>query len=321
MIIIVTVAQDLHALAVQERIRASSSLDCHIIECDTVAQRASLTYSIGYFSPDSVLTSENQPIRVSNATVLWLRTVRSKQILRRPVENEIAAAIISNDSRGALLGLLATHFNGKWISTPEATSRASDKIVQLAAAHTSGFRIPRTLVSQSQKDVLEFYEACGGEVIVKTVIGAAGPLLETKRLDPSGFDEESFAAAPAIYQEYIKGTDHLRLNCFGNQSYAARIRTSDLDWRVNLNVPIESYPVSLDLHKRVRGVLDLLGLEMGIVDLKLTPEDQPVWLEVNPQGQFLFLDALTGLNLAEKFAAYLLATHNTLDEIMAQHRR
>ena len=49
---------------------------------------------------------------------------------------------------------------------------------------------------------------------------------------------------------------------------------------------------------------------MGIVDLKLTPEGEPVWLEVNPQGQFLFLDALANLNLAEKFAAYLVEEWN-----------
>jgi hypothetical protein len=106
---------------------------------------------------------------------------------------------------------------------------------------------------------------------VKAVVGAPDPLLETTRLDPERFDDASFAAAPAIYQEYIHGSDHLRLNCFGAHSYAARIRTEDLDWRGNLNVPITSYTVSPALHSRVRNVLDLLRLKMGAVDLKLTP--------------------------------------------------
>jgi len=50
-----------------------------------------------------------------------------------------------------------------------------------------------------------------------------------------------------------------------------------------------------------------LQLEMGVVDLKFTLEGEPVWLEVNPQGQFLFLDAFTDLRLAEKFAHYLVS--------------
>jgi hypothetical protein len=44
---------------------------------------------------------------------------------------------------------------------------------------------------------------------------------------------------------------------------------------------------------------------MGNIDLKITPEGECVWLEVNPQGQFLFLDALTDLQLADRFVDYL----------------
>jgi hypothetical protein len=45
---------------------------------------------------------------------------------------------------------------------------------------------------------------------------------------------------------------------------------------------------------------------MGIVDLKLTPKGEVVWLEVNPQGQFLFLQPLTKMSLDQYFADYLL---------------
>lgn len=48
-------------------------------------------------------------------------------------------------------------------------------------------------------------------------------------------------------------------------------------------------------------------MAMGMIDLKITPDGEPVWLEVNPQGQFLFLDALTGLELGKRFAEYLIA--------------
>ena len=33
-----------------------------------------------------------------------------------------------------------------------------------------------------------------------------------------------------------------------------------------------------------------LGLRMGILDLKLGPDGELVWLEINPQGQFTFLE-------------------------------
>ncbi|WP_439400499.1 hypothetical protein ACRQ5Q_44180 (plasmid) [Bradyrhizobium sp. PMVTL-01] len=54
----------------------------------------------------------------------------------------------------------------------------------------------------------------------------------------------------------------------------------------------------------MRDTLHELGLVMGIFDVKLTDDDEPVFLEVNPQGQFLFVEALCDLPLADIFAAF-----------------
>ena len=41
--------------------------------------------------------------------------------------------------------------------------------------------------------------------------------------------------------------------------------------------------------------------------MKLTPEGEPVWLEVNPQGQFLFLEGLCGMPLTNIFTEFLIS--------------
>jgi glutathione synthase/RimK-type ligase-like ATP-grasp enzyme len=146
-------------------------------------------------------------------------------------------------------------------------------------------------------------------IIVKTLAGVNNAFLLTRRLfDPHDMASASFEVCPAIYQENIAGNDHVRLNVFGDHSYAALIRSTELDWRPDLRVPVTPGPVTAELHSKARDVLDYLGLEMGAIDLKLTPAGELVWLEVNPQGQFLFLDALTTLNLADRFADYLIDT-------------
>src|SRR5262249_34906187 len=149
------------------------------------------------------------------------------------------------------------------------------------------FRVPRTLVSQSRTEVMDFIDEVG-RCIVKPVLGANGPLMFTQFIDkPAGLSEEAFHACPAIYQEYIPGSHHVRLNCFGDRFYAGLIQTDDLDWRPNLNVPIRTWEVPQWIADLTTNTLGRLGLRMGIVDLKLTPSGEPVWLEVNPQGQFL----------------------------------
>lgn len=307
MILITTATQDLHALLIQKTVRSMGFNDIHIIEIDRIAQRDFLSFGVNYATSDRVLTSEEKSVSISNSSVLWLRRTRANQILTHPLDCPDSETIISNDSRGGLTGLLNTHFKGRWISSPEATVRAADKIYQLHVAFRCGFRIPKTLISQCRDDVIRFAESCPSGVIVKTVVGAPKPFLATIKLDPEKLpSDESFMASPAIYQEYIDGQDHIRLNCFGENSYSAIITSSEIDWRQNLRIPIREAHVPRELHERVRMVLDELGLEMGVIDLKISRDGDPVWLEVNPQGQFIFLDPVANMNLAIKFSQYLI---------------
>ncbi|HEY6683924.1 MAG TPA: hypothetical protein VI030_13160 [Propionibacteriaceae bacterium] len=66
-------------------------------------------------------------------------------------------------------------------------------------------------------------------------------------------------------------------------------------------------PVRLEaaVERQLGDVLERLGLRMGVADLKITPAGDPVWLELNPQGQFLFLEGLTGLDLTGAFSDFL----------------
>jgi glutathione synthase/RimK-type ligase-like ATP-grasp enzyme len=307
MILIVTVAGDLHALVIQRALRMGGYSNCFIVECDRVAQREALSFGLNCEIADRLLTSEGRHVSVADASIIWFRTMRLHQLLDNEVDSPDARVIVDNDCRGGLMGLLLTQFRGKWISTPEATQRASDKTLQLDVALRCGFRVPKTLITQSVDDLKRFWEDCGQRVIAKTLVGAPGPFLETTLIDDlRSLDRESVEAAPTMFQEYVPGTAHLRINTFGSRSYAALIESPQVDWRTNLNVPISAVDVEPSIHTRIQSVLRALDLEMGVVDIKLTPAGEPVWLEVNPQGQFLFLDALTSLRVADNFAAFLL---------------
>ncbi|QIF06167.1 hypothetical protein G5S37_24870 [Roseimicrobium sp. ORNL1] len=313
MIAIVTVRNDVHAVAICGQVRRLGYPDCHIIECDQLAQGRNIHYAVGVDAGrDWVLTSDGSPIAISQTRVIWLRRPRANQNLNTPLTEEDGYHLVNNDCRGALSGYLATHFRGKWISHPEATFRASDKLYQQEVARACGFRVPKTIVTQSADEVGKFFLECDGKVIVKTVVGA-DLTLETKKIaDPSFFSDEAYSASPAIYQECIEGTKHLRLLNFGDRSMCGLIETDNLDWRMHLDESITPWKVPDDLNRRVRMVIERLGLEMGIVDIKLTPGGEPVWLEVNPQGQFIFLEPLTGLPFVEMFSRYLIEEATSL---------
>ena len=308
MILIITIKDDLHALSVHRTLANRGYNKCHVFECDRISAEhfvhwmATSEEQVGYLR-----TGSGTEIDVGQIELIWWRRINANQDFDSPVDDSQHLKLINNECRGALNGVLSACFKGKWISDPQSTDRACDKVYQLAIARQLGFRIPETLISQSLDEVKLFCDRLNGRVIVKPVVGVAGPLLFTQFVgDPTRLDPKSYRICPAVYQEYIPGTRHIRLNCFGDESFAATIETSELDWRPNLNVPIERWEVPKSLHQQVRAVLDRLGLAMGIIDLKQTPEGEFVWLEVNPQGQFLFLEPLAKIPLTEHFADYLI---------------
>lgn len=289
----------------QAELARNGRVECHIIECDSVAYRDGVSYSVGDDqATDRVITSTGHSIRLGDCGLLWMRRIRANQLLAEQV-TPAHRDIINSDCRGALSGLLATKFRGKWYSHPEASFRASDKVAQLQVAHDCGFRVPRTLVSQSQSDIAAFFDREGGRMIVKAVVGVAEPFLRTMLIeDLETFNSDAFAVSPAIYQEFVPGTRHLRILSYGGMSRAGIIDTPDVDWRPNLNVPIEAYVVDAALQRRIDGVLDALGLSMGVIDIKIDDAGDFVWLEVNPQGQFAFLEPLTGQSLLRDLASF-----------------
>jgi len=92
----------------------------------------------------------------------------------------------------------------------------------------------------------------------------------------------------------------------GNTLVAFAIDSPDVDWRPNLDVPVSVVTLEADTHAQILQIMSTLRLRMGVFDLKLD-DDGPVWLEVNPQGQFLFLEGMSGVDLTTTFAEFLWA--------------
>ena len=57
--------------------------------------------------------------------------------------------------------------------------------------------------------------------------------------------------------------------------------------------------------KQMLQLMDQLGMNYGAVDLILTPENEYVFLEVNPVGEFFWLDILSGGDIASAIADLL----------------
>jgi glutathione synthase/RimK-type ligase-like ATP-grasp enzyme len=167
-----------------------------------------------------------------------------------------------------------------------------------------GFRVPTTLVSQDPDRIRAFFEAEPGGIIVKPLKASIKKQIFTVDLTEQAFNHpDHFRSFPAIYQQKIGGARHLRIVCLPNATFVFLIKSGELDWRRNKNLDIQKIDTDSVVAERCRRLLRRMELTMGIIDAKIVGDE--IWfLEVNPQGQFLFLEALTGVNLRNAYADY-----------------
>lgn len=205
--------------------------------------------------------AEGQEVVVGELDVVWWRRLTGEpQIPVKLPQNSGVRSLVVNDCQAALLGLLLTEFQGTWISPPEATRYASNKQLQLRVAQRAGLRVPRTLVSQDPDRVRKFCAASEGEVIVKSIAGAQNTPLMTGFVRTAILTNEAIRVCPAIYQEFIPGTRHLRISCFGDGLHAVMLETGALDWRYTLDVHVTRFELDSNTARRIRRVLAELGL-------------------------------------------------------------
>ncbi len=307
-IAIVTLAEDLHGIAIQKALQSYDNVKCHIIESDRICGNPFVNWSNNDYSNSSntLLSREKDLISVKQLDVIWWRRFNYSQKVNPEITDDIIIDLINNECNEALLGLMINEFSGIWINEPSATRRAENKLIQLKIAEQTGFHVPKTIVSQDPKQIRKFCEVMNNDVIVKPIKGTNHRAVFTRRINEEHLKYDySIKLAPVIYQEYIPGYKHIRAHCFGDSIYAALIETEELDWRENLNIPFRKIDLDKDLKNLIRAVVKNLGLRMGIIDLKISEDSVPLWLEINPQGQFLFIEGMTGLDLISYFAKFL----------------
>jgi hypothetical protein len=307
-IAIVTIADDLHALIIRDALRRLSDAACFVVESDRLSERFDLTWELSLKPADSTIrVSDGTLICVRDLDVVWWRRVGYAQKLPEDITVPAHIELINRDCRAALFGVFLNDFRGRWVSHPVLTQAAENKLVQLRAAAAAGLNVPATLVSQNPQDIRAFCEKHDYHVVMKPLSAILSqPIFTSMATKAVVTSSDSLDLCPAIYQACVSGTRHVRAHCFGDAVVAALIESPSLDWRVHLDVNVTPFVPPADTVSALQKLLELLQLRMGIVDFKMTESGELFWLEINPQGQFLFVEGLGGMDLTTSFAEFLL---------------
>jgi glutathione synthase/RimK-type ligase-like ATP-grasp enzyme len=240
---------------------------------------------------------------------------------RRPQHPVIAPELVRESHRmfaaaetyEALSGLWHA-LDAYWVNDPARDQVAHRKAYQLRVAQDARLRIPHTLITNDPDQARAFLDARAyRDVIYKAFTGTDQEWRETRMLRPEELALlDNVRYAPVIFQEYIEAVYDIRVTVVGEEVFAAAIHSQETeypaDFRMDIaNARIEPVALPDSVAACLHDLMRRLGLVYGAIDMRLTPEGRYVFLEINPAGQWLFVEEATKQPIAAALAAALSA--------------
>lgn len=189
-----------------------------------------------------------------------------------------------------------------WLNHPHHIAFAEYKPVQLQAAVRAGLEVPRTLVTNSPAEARSFCEAVG-QVVCKP-FGGGGitegqepKLVYANRVPPEDFGRDDVALTAHLFQEWVEHDYAVRAVAVDGRIFASAIQAGSpaayVDWRSDYG-SLRYGPAKIPpgVARGVRSLLASLRLRFGVLDFLVRPDGSWVHLEVNPNGQWAWIDNL-----------------------------
>jgi hypothetical protein len=252
-------------------------------------------------------------VDLAQVDAIWFR----RPVLPRVSGEGERAVWAAREAREALDGVWRT-YPGRFVNRPECNQRASVKPEQLVRAARLGFTVPETLVTNEPDEAVAFL-AAHPRAVAKPLFSGRVPdgdsegLFFTTLLDDAARTAAaSLGPEPYLFQDFVDKEYDVRVTVIGDQVFAARIdsQTSDearVDWRKGAQASAHSVERLPDeVNERCLALLREYGLSFGAIDLAAVDGDY-VFFEINPNGQWAWVEQLTGLPLRAAMADLLSA--------------
>ena len=205
--------------------------------------------------------------------------------------------------------------NAYWISPIDAIKRAENKIYQLSLAQELGFLIPQSLITNEATDFRKFCQ--DNDCIVKPIMsGQIGwpemhEVVFTSRLEHTPDDKE-ISSCPSYLQRQIEKKYDIRLTIVGQTAFAVAIDSqvnteTQIDWRRGENLlPHRKIELPQHLIGKCHQMLSALGLQYGAFDFIFDKYGNYYFLEVNPNGQWAWIECQTGYDISGAIVSQLI---------------
>ena len=318
-VLIITHSQDNKSILMVSRAIQERGGKVFRFDSDRFPTEVQLEASMLHGTERLILSDGRDQVDLRDVTAVWYRRIATGRDIPTAMETQLRHASIQ-ESRITVQGMIAS-IDAFHLDCYASVQRAKNKQLQLQMAQRYGLRTPRTLITNRPEAVRQFVQACEGPVITKMMASFAvyeqgqEQVVFTNQVTPDDLtDLDGLRYCPMTFQEEIPKALELRVTIVGQRVFAAAVDSQRLpgaryDWRrkgVALVRAWQPYDLPQDIADKLRQLMAYFGLHYGAIDVIVTPQGEYVFLEINPVGEFFWLELYSEQPISQALAETLL---------------
>ena len=265
------------------------------------------------------LTNDEGEFDLREVTAVWHRRINFGAQLPANLDKQLRHASLGEASAAAH-GMLAS-LKAFRLDDVRHIRHAENKQLQLQVARELGLDTPRTLTTNDPAAVRAFANSCEDGMITKMLSSFAiyeegkELVVFTNAVKPEDLaDLSGLSLCPATFQELLAKSLEIRVTVVGQRVMSAAIDSqvsarAAHDWRrdgVRMIHDWQHYQLPLNVEEKILRLMDYFSLNYGAIDIILTPDGRHVFIELNPCGEFFWLERAPGLPISDAIAGLLL---------------
>lgn len=209
--------------------------------------------------------------------------------------------------------------NKKWLNNIFDIRRAENKIYQILEAKKINLNIPPSIITNNPPEALKFIKK-NKMCIFKSIRygfieeeNKNSKILYTTEVDDSFINNiDRIKKMPFYLQKKIKKKSDIRVTIVNNQIFAAEILSqnkdiSKTDWRKSSEIlPHQKIELPTDIKTKCLKLCSVFNLKFAAIDLILDSDNKFWFLEINPNGQWAWIEKILNYPISQTIVEYLI---------------
>lgn len=270
-------------------------------------------------------TFSDSVISFDQVSTVWNRRIHDPEIDKIFSDPELIEW--SKEETFWAMNISFTMFQCPVVNPWEVNERLKfNKIFQMRKAAEIGFEVPESCITDEKSSIFSFWNKVGQEMIFKKIrkglfylSNGQRVILHTNKISHEKFNEESverMVLVPIFLQRHIPKKYDVRSIVVGDSIFSFAIHSQEIpEGKIDYRTPgvlgrirdmkHELIDLGEDINKKILKFVNFFGLTFSALDFIITPDDRIVFLEDNPNGQWAWLEQITNVPIAERYAQKL----------------